>query len=326
MKKNINKTIKLGFFVITSIILFVLAIYFIGSKNNLFNAKVDVYTVFNDIRGLMPGNNVRFSGINVGNVKSIDITSDSTVVLRLSIRKDYAKFIYRNSIVEIGQDGLMGSKLLLISSGTPNAGPIQEGDRLGAKYGIDIENMLAQTQDILVDAKSAMSNLGMITSKINSGEGDLGELLTKKTLTTKLAATTDNLNNTLTQIGGITRKINNGQGDLGRLVNNNDLTSEAKTVLTNLNQTAKKANDVIADLSVTAKSINTGEGSVSLLLNNKRTAGNVDTTIIKVNTGIDQFNRTAKAIENSWILNIFNKKKKKDDKTSVPQSKTDSVK
>lgn len=326
MKASTNKTMKLGLFVITSIILFVLAIYFIGSKNNLFNSKINVYAVFNDVRGVVPGNNVRFSGINVGNVRGIEMTSDSTVILTLSIRRDYAKFIYHNSIAEISQDGLMGNKLILISSGTPTTGHIIEDDTLGVKYGIDIENMLSQTRDILVDAKTAVSNLETITAKINSGEGDLGELLNKKTLTTKLAATTDNLNSALVEVSGITRKINSGQGDLGKLVNTNDITTEAKSIMKNLNQVSQKADNTINELGQTVKNINTGDGAISLLLNNKKTANNVDTTIIKVNSSLDQFNQTAKAIENSWILNVFNKKKKKDNKTANTQHKADSVK
>ncbi|VBB43087.1 Mammalian cell entry related domain protein [uncultured Paludibacter sp.] len=321
MKNSTNRTLRVGFFVISAIILFVLAIYFIGSKNNLFNRKTYAYCIFNDIRGVVPGNAVRFSGINVGNVKDIEITSDSTVVLTLAIRKDYAKFIYRNSIVEISQDGLMGNKLLLVSSGTPDTGHILEGDTLRAKYGIDIENMLSQARDILVDTKSTVSNLNLITEKINNGEGDIGALLTKNTLTTKFSVTADNLNSTLAELTEITQKINSGKGDLGKLVNTNEITTEAKSIMTNLRTTSEKANNVVGELNQTAKSINSGDGTVSLLLNNANTAKNVDTTILKVNSGLDQVSHTLKTLENSWIMNLFNNKTK-----NYPPTKTDSVK
>lgn len=320
MKNDIHKTTRVGFFVAAAIAIFVLAIYFIGSKNNFFNSKLAIKCNFKDVKGVVQGNIVRFSGINVGNVKDITITSDSTVEILMSIREDYAQYIYKNSLVEISQDGLMGNKLLVISSGTPGTGHINDGDVLKPKNGLDIDNLISQVNDILVNAKSTIANLDSITGKLNSGEGDIGELLTKKTLTSKLGLMADNMNTTLTNVNSITQKINSGQGDLGKLVNGNEITTQAKTVLSGLNTTTTNANSVLDNLSKTTNNINNGDGALSLLLNNKKTAENVDTTILKVNTGLDQLSRTAKAIEDSWILRVFNKKKK-----NKPQ-KTDSVK
>lgn len=311
MKNSTNKSIKVGFFIIAAITLFVLAIYFIGSKNNLFNRKSFIYCVFNDIRGVVPGNSVRFSGISVGNVKDIEITSDSTVILKLSIRKDYTRYIYKNSIVEISQDGLMGNKILVVSSGTSDSGQIVEGDTLNAKYGVDIENLLTQVNEILTDTRSVMSNLNFMTQKINNGEGDIGELLNNKTLTTKFAPIADKLNSTLAEVENITRKINSGKGDIGQLLNSNELTDEIKSIMGNLRNVSDRTNTIVGELDQTAKSINSGEGTVGLLLNNKNTAQNIDSTIIKVNSGLDQISHALKSLEGSWIMNTAVGKKKK---------------
>lgn len=310
MKENSKKAVKVGFFVTSAILLFVILVYFVGSKNNLFNPKTYVYTVFEDVKGVVPGNSVRFSGINVGNVNDIEITSDSTVVVGMSIRKDYAQYIYKNSTVEISQDGLMGNKLLEISGGTANAHHIEENDTLTAKVGINISNTISQVSEMLVTAKSTLENLSEITTKINNGEGDIGELLTNKTLTSKFGATADNLNKTLTQLTLMTQKINAGKGDLGKLMNSNEITDETKSLLTNLNQTVNKANSMVAELSKTTKSINSGDGTLGKLLNDKSTASNVDSAITNANSSLEEVTNTLKKLQNSWIMDLAGDKKK----------------
>ena len=317
MKSIRNKATKVGIFVFGAIAVLVLTIYFIGSKDNLFASKMNVICTFQDIRGVVVGNNVRFSGINVGTVRSIEMTSDSTVVLTLSIADKYAKHIYKNSIVEISQDGLMGSKLLNISSGTASSGLIEEGDRLHAKYGVDLEGMLSEARDILYQAGEAVTSLKSIAGKIDTGDGDIGRLINDNTLTTELVTTTRSLNSTLANVDQITRKINTGQGDLARLINGNELTDNTYSVLGNLNEAAGKTNKVVSDLAATTNSINSGEGTVNMLLNSKKTAQNIDTAILKLQNSLEEFDKTAQAIQESWIVRLFSKKKKKNSGNTV---------
>ena len=65
MKKT-KRALRLGIFVASALLLFIVAIYLIGSKQNLFTSNTDIHASFRDIRGLMPGNQVRFAGINIG--------------------------------------------------------------------------------------------------------------------------------------------------------------------------------------------------------------------------------------------------------------------
>ncbi|NLO69456.1 MAG: MCE family protein [Porphyromonadaceae bacterium] len=311
MKKDTKRAFRVGTMVFTALAIFAVVIYLIGSKDNLFHSKTRITTSFNDIRGVIAGNNVRYSGINVGKVNSIEITSDSTVVLVLDIVKEYARFIYQDALVEINQHGLMGSKLLNITSGTAASGQIQDGTHLKGKEGIDIEGMLGKTQDILSQTSDAVESLKSIAQKIDLGQGDLGKLINEDMLYTNLLQTTQNLNNTLAGVDNITRKISSGEGDLARLLNKNELTTQTYSVLGNINQAADKAQQVVTNLETTTSSINSGEGTINMLLNNQKTAQNIDTTILKLQNTLTEFDKTAKAIQDSWIVRLFSKKKKK---------------
>ena len=315
MKNQKNKALRVGLFVFSALAIFVFIIYLIGSKDNLFKSKTTITTSFNDIRGVVVGNNVRFSGITVGKVSGINILSEKEVVLELSIVREYAKFIYKDAIVDITQDGLMGSKLLNISTGKVSSGQIKDGSYLKGKEGVDVESMLSEARDIMVQTKDAIVSFKSIASKMDSGDGDLGRLINDNALTTELAITTKRLNSTLANVDQITKKINNGEGDMARLINGNELTSKTYTVLSNLNQTADKTQQVVSNLEKTTNSINKGEGAVNLLLNNKNTAQNIDTTILKLQNSLSEFDKTAIAIQDSWLIRLFTKKKNKDKDT-----------
>ena len=79
MEKTIGEKLKLGIFSIVGLLILVGAIYFIGSRQNMFAKTFIINSNFNNVNGLQLGNNVRYSGINVGSVKTISIVNDSTI-------------------------------------------------------------------------------------------------------------------------------------------------------------------------------------------------------------------------------------------------------
>jgi phospholipid/cholesterol/gamma-HCH transport system substrate-binding protein len=85
MKKPVDNKIRLGIFVSVSIALLIVGIYFIGERQQLFNRTFGLSGIFKDISGLEVGNNVRFSGINVGVVNDIQQITDSTVRVDMMI-------------------------------------------------------------------------------------------------------------------------------------------------------------------------------------------------------------------------------------------------
>ena len=84
---------RLGLFIVVGLALFVFAIFIIGKQKNLFNPVFKVTTTFKNVSGLQVGNNIRFSGINVGTVDNIRIINDSTVLVDMIIQKKVQEFI-----------------------------------------------------------------------------------------------------------------------------------------------------------------------------------------------------------------------------------------
>ena len=155
-RKTIN-TVKLGIFVITGIVVLVMLLYVIGKNQNLFGNTFQLKARFENVNGLMPGNNVRYAGINAGTVKSVEVLNDSTVEVTLLIRSKMKDFIFANATVSIATDGLMGSKLVNIESAKSPAPLVKEGDILQSSLSPDTDEILrvlnTTTGDIAVIAR-----------------------------------------------------------------------------------------------------------------------------------------------------------------------------
>src|SRR5436305_776618 len=105
MQNTTGNKIRLGIFLSVGIGLFIVGIYFIGQRQQLFHDTFHISGIFKDISGLQVGNNVRFSGINVGVIESIQQVTDSTVKVDMMIDEKTRKFIKKNAKATIGSDG-----------------------------------------------------------------------------------------------------------------------------------------------------------------------------------------------------------------------------
>src|SRR3954468_15923234 len=91
--------IRLGLFTTVGLLLFAIAIFIIGKQKNLFNPVFKLTATFYNVSGLQVGNNIRFSGINVGTVDNITIINDSAVSVDMLIKTAVKKFIRSNSTI-----------------------------------------------------------------------------------------------------------------------------------------------------------------------------------------------------------------------------------
>jgi phospholipid/cholesterol/gamma-HCH transport system substrate-binding protein len=168
---------RLGIFVVAGLSLLVAGIFFIGRQKHLFNPVFNLNTTFKNISGLEVGNNVRFSGINVGTVENIRIINDSTVKVYMIIDKDVQQFIKTDSYIKISSDGLIGDKIANITQGSGNGRPVAEGQYLRSIEPFETETIMANLKTTGENATIISSELAEILHKVNSGNGTIGRLL-----------------------------------------------------------------------------------------------------------------------------------------------------
>lgn len=240
MSKNPGYQWKLGMFVIIALVAFAFTVYFVGKQKNLFGSTFLIKSQFKTVSGLKVGNNVRFSGINIGTVDDIRLVTDTTVMVELVIRKEIQQFIKKDAKASIGSDGLMGDKVLTISPGTANTAMVNDGDMLATKNPIEMEDVMGSVKTSVDNAGIITAQLAQFSAKMNNNNGVLSKLMTDEKFSGTLQNTLTNLQTSSKEFAKFTTKINDG--NLGKALDSTMINVKNATKGLNENMEAAKSN------------------------------------------------------------------------------------
>ena len=196
MAGNTSKyALRVGILVAFGCLLLLVLIFFVGRQQNLFGATTTIKTLFSNVSGLQVGNNVRFNGITIGTVSDIMLLNDTSVLVLMMIENEKLPFIRKNSRTTIGTEGLMGDKVITISSGSGEFPAVKENDYLSSLTPIELDAIMGTLQNTAENAEIISSELAMILFKVNNGNGVLSRMLADTTMAENFAQTMENLEN-----------------------------------------------------------------------------------------------------------------------------------
>ena len=194
MEKHTTKfKVRLGLFIAGGLIIFIVTVFIIGRQKNLFVPVYKLTTTFYNVSGLQVGNNIRFSGINVGTVDNIKIINDSTVQVDMLIQKYVQKFIKTDCEAAIGSAGLIGDRILIITQGSSNASLAKDGQQIESKEPVEPDAIMSSLQVTADNAAIVSLQLAEIMTKVNSGSGTLGRFIQDSTIAENINQTIMNL-------------------------------------------------------------------------------------------------------------------------------------
>lgn len=312
-----SRNLRLGIFVIVGTTLLITALYIIGSKQNLFGSTFKISAQFNDVNGLMKGNNVRFAGINVGTVESVNIITDTSVNVIMIIENNAQQYIKKNALASVGTDGLMGNKLVNINSVNAESPIIEENDVLQSLKPVEMDQMVRTLDVTNENIKVISSNLRNITDKINS-KNSLWNLLMDTIVTENIKTAVVNIKLMSNQglyitgdLKGITDGIKKGKGTIGALVTDTIISSSIKQTVVKLQRISDSAAIVTGDISHIIRKLNQGKGSAGILLNDTNLIYNLNKGVKSIDKGAITLNEDLEALKHTWPLKKYFKKQSK---------------
>lgn len=317
MEKTTSEKIRLGLFVIIGLSFFVVAIYFIGSKQQMFGKTDHLSAVFNNVGGLQLGNNVRFSGINIGSVREIKIINDTTINVDMQIEKSYFQYIKKDAIASIGSDGLVGSVIINIIPGKGIEANVVAGDIIKSVNRIRTDDMMSTLNVTNQNAARLTADLLKITNDINNGNGTIGVLLRDSTMSNDLKETIHNLKLTSQKT---TQTIDNLNTQIASFDNKNNVigvlkdtvvANKIKKVVINLNQSSEEINKVVTNLNATILNIKEGKGAINYLANDQKLVKQIDSTMSNINEASKKLNENLEALKHNWFFRGYFKKMEK---------------
>jgi len=310
MEKSTNQKIKLGIFVIIGSLFFIIAIYFIGNKKDMFNETIQISAVFKNVNGLQHGNNVRFSGINVGTVKEIIIVNDSLIKVDMLIEEDIASHIKKDAMASIGSDGLVGNMIVNIIPGKKSNEMVKDGDVILSENKTSTDEILKTINSTSENAKLITDNLVKITNQINSRKGTIGMLINDTVMSDdlkqtiyNLKVTTQSTSKSMANLNKIINDLNNKDNVVGAL--KDTITGrKIKMIIVNLEKSSEQINKTITNLK-------DGKGALNYLSNDPKLVKQIDSTMINLNQASSKLNENLEALKHNFFFRGYFKKQEK---------------
>ena len=318
MDKGTNRNVKLGIFVIAGIILFVVGIFFIGSKDNVFTKNIRISALFHNTGGLAQGNYVHYNGVKVGVVKGVTLLNDSTVQVDMMIENSKRAFIKKADVATIASEGLMGGKLVNILPGEADSPPVQENDFIKSANPMSTDVMMKTLGETGDNMKVISYNLKKLTTDLNEGRGTLHALMSDsvmsgdlqqsfsnvRTLTAKLIAVSSGMQNMISD-------VNTGKNSVGAILKDSMLAKNLETSVSQFKTTSDKLLKITDQLTTTTAMINSGDGTVTKLLTDSVMAGNLQQSMENLKKASAAFNQNMEALKHSFFLRGYFKKQEK---------------
>lgn len=310
MRKSTTQKIRVGIFVVVGTIILVIALYFIGSRQHIFSKNIQLHAVFDNVSGLQVGNNVRYSGINLGTVTEIEMKAVGEIIVEMSIAEKSAHFIKKNAIASINSDGLVGSMVVNIVPGNkqPQAAVVS-GDTIQSENSISTNDMLKTLSKTNDNVAVLSDDLVKVISQISEGKGTLGMLINDTVMSQNIQQVVVDLRKTsegaglaMSEINQIISKINYDESAAAVILSDTAAANQMKTVFANLEKSSDDVSAITQNLDDYIEEIKSGKGALHYLTQDETFVEEIDTTMIQIKEASEKLNQTLEALKHSFLL------------------------
>ena len=318
MQQTKTQKFKLGLFIIVSTLLLIIALYFIGNKQNIFGKTFRISAVFNNVNGLQLGNNVRYSGINVGTVKSIEMINDTTICVDMIVEDKILQHLKKNALAAISSDGLVGSMIINIVPVKESSEALMSGDTIKSFSKISTSDMMSTLNTTNENAALLTSDLLKITTEVNQGKGPLGMLINDESLALNIKETFLTLKSasiraseTIDKLNKIINSVNYNESVAAVLLSDSISAKKMKSIIQNLDYSSSKIDSVLTNINNVVIGIKSGDGALNYMINDTVFVKNIDSTMMNLKDGNTLLNENLEALKHNFLFRGYFKKLEK---------------
>lgn len=316
----LSRNVKVGIMFLAGLFLLVGALYFIGDRQNLFGDTIQLNAEFEEVNGLMKGNNVRYAGINIGTVTSVNIVNDSMVMVKMVVESSAMEYIKTNALASIGSDGLMGNKLVNISSSKGDAPLITEGSVIKSVTPLDTDEIMRTLSRTNDDMSIIAQNLKSITQKIED-ENMVWNLLSDSALALNIKNTVRNVDYTSAELTNISRTfsqvakdVQDGKGTVGKLLKDTSFIERVDNALLGIQNVSDSLNRLTGNISDITDDIKAGKGAAGRILKDEQFDKDLTETMENMKKASKALEEDLEALKHSIFFRKYFKKKAKEEK------------
>ncbi len=152
----------------------------IATKQGLWADTFEVSVGFAEVHDIGPGTPVRVRGVEAGQVVAVEYPDrdgpGAAVTVRMKLDAKYAGRLFADAAAQVRPTGLIGSKVIALSPGTPATGPLADG-RLRAVETPDLAKTAAKLEAVADKIGGAADEAKQLVHDVRAGDGTLGRLV-----------------------------------------------------------------------------------------------------------------------------------------------------
>lgn len=138
----------------------VLGLFIIAFGGHRFWERLDEYAIrFNGVKNLDVGRPVKYAGINVGRVLSIDVDKDDPALVRVVVGLHEGFTVYQGTKASISQKGLVGDNFVLLNLSGKAGPPLPVGSEIPPDATPDLMEVAASMAGLAADLQPKLSEI-----------------------------------------------------------------------------------------------------------------------------------------------------------------------
>ncbi len=256
--------------VLGGIALFIYGFSFLKGSSLFENDKI-IYTVYEEVEGLVPGAKVSINGLTVGKITEIDFLSNSTKILITMSIRDELNFSNKSTAL-LYETGLIGGMAVAIQPVFDKGKAIVTGDTLMSEVKPGLTELInRQIEPLQAKISSMLSSADSLFLGVSNVLDNDTQLNLKNTLE-NLSLTTKNLNKASLSLIEI---LDENQTNLNNTFSNfADTSANLKSITDSIADakiavTINEFNKTVQGLNAVVSSIENGEGTLGKLVNDE---------------------------------------------------------
>ncbi len=175
MERNILQELKVGAFVLAFAFLTVVAAFVLGGGTEAFAPRYTLHARYVDVKGLKPGAVVRLAGIDVGEVKVVELAPNrddgKNVHVKLSIREEYHARIRADSVAGISSVGVLGDNIITVSVGGEAAAELADNGEITTAEALDFLSYADRAAAIVNNTASVSHKFDLMLGSEEAAKG-----------------------------------------------------------------------------------------------------------------------------------------------------------
>lgn len=267
---------KVGLFTVVGVVLFAVCIVFLGRFDIFAAPTMHIAGNFQSVTGLKEGNTVRFSGVKVGKVKSMQVT-DKGITVSMDIDKDVK--IPTDSTFTMESDGILGDKFIQITPGRSTL-YLDDGAFIAGDGKSEIDKTMAQATKLMEAA----------TATLQSMNGIIGDEKTQTALRNALQSTELIAQNTANLTAQMNAMLANNSDNISALTANmvgitrnmESLTNQMDANMKQFNadgQVGTEMRQIVNNLKATTDSISKMAGTMEGVVTDPKSTADIKETL-----------------------------------------------